>query len=96
VTAVAVLAGKAAPGATTVAAALTLSWPGPVILVDADPAGGDVMAGLLPGRASTESGLLSWSVAGRHLPAMEATPVCQGVVRQPTSSVVCQVRRGER
>ncbi len=23
-------------------------------------------------------------------------PVCQGVVRQPTSSVVCQVRRGER
>jgi len=73
VTAVAVLAGKAAPGATTVAVALTLSWPGPVILVDADPAGGDVMAGLLPGRASTESGLLSWSVAGRHLPAMEAT-----------------------
>ena len=72
-TAVAVLAGKAAPGATTVAVALALSWPGPVILVDADPAGGDVMAGLLPGRASTESGLLSWSVAGRHLPAMEAT-----------------------
>ena len=72
-TAVAVLAGKAAPGATTVATALTLSWPGPVLLVDADPAGGDVMPGLLPGRASTESGLLSWSVATRHLPAMEAT-----------------------
>jgi MinD-like ATPase involved in chromosome partitioning or flagellar assembly len=73
VTAVAVVAGKAAPGATTVAAALTLSWPGPVLLVDADPAGGDVVPGLLPGRASTESGLLSWSVATRHLPAMEAT-----------------------
>ncbi len=49
-TAVAVLAGKASPGATTVAAALTLTWPRPVLLVDADPAGGDVVPGLLPGR----------------------------------------------
>ena len=72
-TAVAVVAGKAAPGATTVATALTLSWPGPVLLIDADPAGGDVVPGLLPGRASTESGLLSWSVASRHLSALEAT-----------------------
>ncbi len=68
--AVAVLAGKASPGATTVAAALTLTWPRPVLLVDADPAGGDVVPGLLPGRVSTESGLLSWSVATRHLPAL--------------------------
>jgi len=73
VTAVAVLAGKASPGATTVAAALTLTWPQPVLLVDADPAGGDVVPGLLPGRVSTESGLLSWSVATRHLPALDAT-----------------------
>jgi len=72
VTAVAVLAGKASPGATTVAAALTLTWPRPVLLVDADPAGGDVVPGLLPGRVSTESGLLSWSVATRHLPALDA------------------------
>jgi len=55
VTAVAVLAGKASPGSTTVAAALTLTWPRPVLLVDADPAGGDVVPGLLPGRVSTES-----------------------------------------
>lgn len=72
-TGVAVVAGKAAPGATTVAVALTLAWPRPVLLVDADPAGGDVTAGLLPGRAGTESGLLSWAVSCRHLPAMEAT-----------------------
>jgi len=72
VTAVAVLAGKASPGATTVAAALTLTWPRPVLLVDADPAGGDVVPGLLPGRVSTESGLLSWSVATRHMPALDA------------------------
>ena len=72
-TAVAVLAGKASPGATTLAAAMTLAWPGPILLIDADPGGGDVVPGLLPGRASTESGLLSWSVATRHLPALEAT-----------------------
>jgi len=73
VTAVAVVAGKASPGATTLAAAMTLAWPGPILLIDADPGGGDVVPGLLPGRASTESGLLSWSVATRHLPALDAT-----------------------
>ncbi len=77
-TVVAVLAGKASPGATTVAAALTLTWPRPVLLVDADPAGGDVVPGLLPGRVSTESGLLSWSVATRHLPALAAA----GLIRE--------------
>jgi MinD-like ATPase involved in chromosome partitioning or flagellar assembly len=78
VTAVAVVAGKAAPGATTVAVALTLSWPTSVLLVDADPAGGDVMPGLLPGRAPTDVGLLSWLVATRHLPAMDATGAVPG------------------
>jgi MinD-like ATPase involved in chromosome partitioning or flagellar assembly len=73
VTAIAVVAGKAAPGATTVANALTLAFPEPVLLVDADPAGGDVVPGLLPGRASTDTGLLSWLVATRHLTAIEAT-----------------------
>lgn len=72
-TAVAVLAGKASPGATTVATALALSFPQPVLLIDADPAGGDVVPGLLPGRASTDTGLLSWLVATRHLAAMDAT-----------------------
>ncbi len=74
-TAIAVVAGKAAPGATTIATALTLAFPEPVLLVDADPAGGDVMPGLLPGRATTDTGLLSWLVATRHLAAMDATAV---------------------
>lgn len=72
-TGIAVVAGKASPGATTVAAALTLSFPQPVLLIDADPAGGDVVPGLLPGRASTETGLLSWLVATRHQAVMDAT-----------------------
>jgi len=73
VTAVAVVAGKAAPGATTVANALTLAVSEPVLLIDADPAGGDVVPGLLPGRAGTDTGLLSWLVATRHLTAIDAT-----------------------
>ena len=44
-----------------------------MLLLDADPGGGDVAPGLLPGRADTQSGLLSWVVATRHLPALEAT-----------------------
>jgi MinD-like ATPase involved in chromosome partitioning or flagellar assembly len=75
VTAVAVVAGKAAPGATTVATALALVAHDPVLLVDADPAGGDVVPGLLPGRARTDTGLLSWLVATRHMTAMDATAV---------------------
>ena len=74
-TAIAVVAGKAAPGATTVATALALAAQEPVLLVDADPAGGDVVPGLLPGRASTDTGLLSWLVATRHMTAMDATAV---------------------
>ncbi len=72
-TAIAVVAGKAAPGATTVANALTLAVEEAVLLIDADPAGGDVVPGLLPGRASTDTGLLSWLVATRHLTAIDAT-----------------------
>ena len=74
-TAIAVVAGKAAPGATTVATAVALAAAEPVLLLDADPAGGDVVPGLLPGRASTDTGLLSWLVATRHMTAMDATAV---------------------
>lgn len=65
-------AGKASPGATAGAIAMALSWPREVLLVDADPAGGDVVAGLLPGRASADAGLLTWSSQTRRESAMEA------------------------
>ena len=63
---VVVAAGKAAPGATCTATALALSWPRPVLLLDADPAGGDVVAGLLPGRAGTQAGVLTWATRTRR------------------------------
>lgn len=65
--------GKAAPGVTASAWALGLAWPGPVLVADCDPAGGDMAAGLLAGRTSADRGLLSWSSAARRgIPAMAA------------------------
>jgi hypothetical protein len=68
-----ITSGKAAPGATTATWALALSWPGPLLVADCDPAGGDMAAGLLAGRVSQDRGLLSWSSAARRgVPAMTA------------------------
>jgi MinD-like ATPase involved in chromosome partitioning or flagellar assembly len=88
-TVVAVTGGKAGPGATTAALALALSWPGPVLLVDADGAGGDMVPGMLPGRAGTERGLLSWLVATRRLAVLEAAQVlAEHVVSLPEAPEV--------
>lgn len=68
-----VASGKAAPGATTSAWALALTWPGELLVVDCDPAGGDMAPGLLPGRVVADRGLLSWSTAARRgVPALVA------------------------
>src|SRR5437764_653763 len=45
-----VTSGKAAPGVTTSCWALALSWPRRLLVVDCDPAGGDMAAGWLVGR----------------------------------------------
>jgi len=66
------LSGKASPGVTASTWALALAWPAPVLAVDADAAGGDMVAGLLAGRVSAETGLPSWCAATRRLPATEA------------------------
>lgn len=67
-----IVSGKAAPGVTTTTWALALAWPTPALAVDADPAGGDMAAGLLVGRLHVDRGVFSWSAATRRLPAMEA------------------------
>jgi hypothetical protein len=85
-----VTSGKAAPGVTTTAWALALSWPGSLLLADCDPAGGDMAPGFLAGRVSTEHGLLSWSTSARRgVPAMSAaTMLAQHVVELPERSEV--------
>lgn len=40
---------KGAPGVTTTALLLTLLWPRPVLLIEADPSGGSIAAGYLSG-----------------------------------------------
>jgi MinD-like ATPase involved in chromosome partitioning or flagellar assembly len=73
-----IVAGKAAPGATTATWALALGWPGPVLAVDADPTGGDMAAGLLLGRVQVDRGLLSWSTATRRASATDAATLLAG------------------
>lgn len=68
----AVVSGKAAPGVTTSTWALALTWPRPVVAVDADIAGGDMAAGLLAGRADLGRGLLSWVGATRRASTVDA------------------------
>src|SRR5271170_6764721 len=84
-----ITSGKAAPGATTSTWALALAWPRPVLVVDADPAGGDMASGLLLGRTSLAGGVLSWSAAARRLSAVEsAALVASHVTALPEASNV--------
>ncbi|MGF1660997.1 MAG: hypothetical protein ACFCVG_00750 [Kineosporiaceae bacterium] len=66
--AVVVLAsGTGAPGVTTTCLGLALSWPRPVLLVDADPSGGSaILAGYLKGQVPHDRGLVDLALAYRH------------------------------
>jgi len=44
---IAMVSAKGSPGVSTAALACTLTWPAPTLLVEADPAGGDLLAGYL-------------------------------------------------
>ncbi|MFJ9839456.1 hypothetical protein ACIRYZ_03175 [Kitasatospora sp. NPDC101155] len=67
---IAVVGGPGAPGATTTALALLLAWPLPpgrrILLVEADPDGGAVLAGALEGRVEAVYGLRNLAVADRR------------------------------
>jgi MinD-like ATPase involved in chromosome partitioning or flagellar assembly len=66
---IAVASDKGSPGVTTTALALASVWPGPVLLAECDPAGGDLMF-RFPGadgrQLDPRRGLLSLAVAGRR------------------------------
>lgn len=52
------------PGVTTTAVAMALSWPRPVLLVEADPSGGSaVLAGFLRGTAEYHAGLIELALS---------------------------------
>lgn len=64
----AVVSAKGSPGATTLALGLAARWPRPgAVVVEADPAGGDVLArfGRPPAAPGREPGLAAMALAGR-------------------------------
>jgi hypothetical protein len=63
---IALISAKGSPGVTTTALAMTLSWPRPVLLVEADPSGGDVLAGYVRGQVPMDRGLVQAAVSARH------------------------------
>ena len=55
----ALVSAGGSPGVTTAALALALAWPGPMLVAEADPSGGDVLAGFFAGHVSGNHGLLN-------------------------------------
>jgi hypothetical protein len=80
---VAVLGAKGAPGATSSVLALAWGWPRPVLVADADLAGGDIAAGWLGGRVGGDRGLLSFAAATRHAEVATPADLVPHVVRVP-------------
>ena len=62
-----------APGVTTTALAIALTWPRPVIVAECDPGGGDILAGLFAGHLPAPRGLIGAAFeAGRGPAAVTA------------------------
>ncbi len=62
-----------APGVTTTALAIALTWPRPVIVAECDPGGGDILAGLFAGHMPSPRGLIGAAFeAGRGPAAVTA------------------------
>ena len=69
----ALVSAGGSPGVTTAALALSLGWPGQVILAECDPSGGDILAGLFAGHMPARNGLLALAIeAGQNPDAAAA------------------------
>lgn len=87
---IALVSGKSAPGITTSVALLASVWPSPVVVVDADPAGGDLAIGWLGGRRlpypdrsvlsfaieAAQTGIAGPARLDQHLQRVPGTPNC--------------------
>jgi len=58
-----------APGVTTTALAIALTWPRSVIVAECDPAGGDILAGLFAGHMPAPRGLIGAAFEAARGPA---------------------------
>jgi hypothetical protein len=73
----ALLSAGGSPGATTAALAMALSWPGPVLVAETDPSGGDVLAGFFAGHMSGNRGLLKVAYEATTVEAAAAAVASQ-------------------
>ncbi|MGW5789230.1 hypothetical protein ACWEV3_01365 [Saccharopolyspora sp. NPDC003752] len=84
------LSAKGSPGVTTAVAALATVWPGPGLVVDADPDGGDLLPGWagqwwVDGRLTAERGVVSFAASTRHLTSVPAEGLVGHVQEIPDS-----------
>ncbi|MBL0887331.1 hypothetical protein [Myceligenerans indicum] len=63
---VALANAKGSPGTTTTALVLAISWPRPVLLVEADLAGASILAGYFRGQLVHDRGLSQLAIAHSH------------------------------
>ncbi|RKT86403.1 hypothetical protein SAMN05421805_10644 [Saccharopolyspora antimicrobica] len=82
------VSAKCSPGISTAVAALATVWPHQVLVVDADPAGGDLLTGwggawLVDGRLSAGRGLVSFVTSTRHLDAVPSEGLAGHVQELP-------------
>lgn len=68
-----------APGVTTTAVALTLTWPGTVLLAECDMTGASVLPGLFNGHIAADRGILHLALAVAENPAL-----AQAALREQT------------
>src|SRR5690606_15563559 len=80
---IALVSAKGSPGVTTVALALTLTWPRPCVLAECDPAGGTIQAGYLAGSLAADRGIRELALAERGGRARGARWGGQCVGRHP-------------
>ena len=85
---IALLSAKASPGVSTTVAALATQWPGPVLVADADPQGGDLLAGWAgpwwgDGSLTAQRSVVSFATATRHLDAVPAASLAGHVQPVP-------------
>lgn len=62
-TLIALASAKGAPGVTCTSLALAMTWPGPVVVAECDPAGGDLLAGYFRGALPARPGVLTAATA---------------------------------
>lgn len=63
---VALANAKGSPGTTTTALALAITWPRPILLVEADLAGASILAGYFRGQLAHDRGLSKLAIAHSH------------------------------